>query len=181
MSEIKSDLKAFPVFNVYKGSDFKNVQLWKVLNYAMNHHGFQYRVGLNTLGKNWCGDNEPFRPEGKCQAGGLYVTSNPIMYLSYGDYIARVTLPPDAQVWVEPDDKLKCDKLILANPVHISAAGLNWDEIVRVRVDLLAFHPNPSTEFSLEIIKKYPWLLGNVKNITEEMCVQVIRRDPYAM
>ena len=69
---------------------------YKILNQTMNHHGFQYKEGVNV-------DIIPFHPSGECQAGGLYFTDwNHIHeYISYGTLLADVSIPDDALVYQE--------------------------------------------------------------------------------
>ena len=76
----------------------------------MNHNGFKYQEGLNI-------DTIPFDPTGTCRPGGLYYSSEDIFaFLDYGDYIAEVEIPEDAQVYEDPSRsirKWKADKIIL--------------------------------------------------------------------
>ena len=73
-------------------------------------HGFKYQDGLNI-------DTQPFCSYGKCQAGGLYCTTEDFIgYFSndyYGNKIWKVTIPDDAQVYIEGPNKLKADRLII--------------------------------------------------------------------
>lgn len=106
-----------------KGSDFKDVNLFKILHEGLTHHGYTYKEGLNVL-------DGKFRPQGDCEPGGLYVTAYPERWLQFGTLIAPVTLQDDAQVWevatvtrfcVEPTvEKIKVDKLILGKWSEIS-------------------------------------------------------------
>ncbi len=73
-------------------------------------HRFKYHHGLNI-------DTEPFYPYGECQGGGLYCTTeehiNKFSNKEYGKKIWKVTIPDDAQVYIEGPDKLKADRLII--------------------------------------------------------------------
>ena len=69
-----------------------NTIYYKVLNKELNHVGFQYKLGLNI-------DTEEFNSSGSNESGGLYFTDkeNIIKYLHFGEYIAEITIPDDAQ------------------------------------------------------------------------------------
>ncbi len=73
-------------------------------------HGFKYKIGLNI-------DTQPFCPYGECQKGGLYCTTKEYIHKfpdnDYGNKIWKVTIPDDAQVYIEGPDKLKTDRLII--------------------------------------------------------------------
>lgn len=96
-----------------KGSDFKDVKLFKVLHKDLKHHDYTYKKGLNVL-------KGTFYPHGECEAGGLYVTDRPECWIRFGTLLAPVTLPVDAQVWATPEtSKYKVDKLILGKWIEI--------------------------------------------------------------
>jgi len=74
---------------------------YKITNTTENHHGFQYRPGLNVL-------KEPF------SLSGFYYTdiSHILNFLDYGIYLRKVSIPRDASV-VQDGDKWRSDKIIL--------------------------------------------------------------------
>jgi hypothetical protein len=83
----------------------------KILAEDLNHNGFQYKEGLNV-------DTVPFNPVGSCSRGGLYFTTmqHMILYLNYGNKIADVEIPDDAEVYKDPSgNKWKADKIIIKN------------------------------------------------------------------
>lgn len=90
------------------------MKFYKILRKDMKHHNFKYQEGLNV-------DTIPFSPFGSCRPGGLYFSREDILaFLSYGEYIAEVVIPEDAQVYENPADvydkgpkKWKADKIIL--------------------------------------------------------------------
>jgi hypothetical protein len=92
--------------------DLQSRKLYKLFNKDENHHGFQYKTGLNI-------DTIPFNPKGKCQPGGLYFSDcfNILNHLCYYNiyWIAEILLPDDVRVYIE-DDKYKADKIILSEP-----------------------------------------------------------------
>ena len=89
---------------------FPTIQLRKKINDNMIMHGFKYQIGLNI-------DTRPFYPSGTYKAGGLYCTTeehiNKFSNKEYGNKIWKVTIPDDAQVYIEGPNKLKADRLII--------------------------------------------------------------------
>jgi len=73
---------------------------YKITNQDENHHGFQYKNGMNIL-------IEPFVDEGSCIPGGLYFTGieNILHFVRYGVYLREVTLPTN-----DIDFKMVVDK-----------------------------------------------------------------------
>lgn len=91
---------------------FSNITFVKLTNEAENHNDFQYHDGLNV-------DIHDFNYKEKCSPGGFYFTTKENIYKwvhYYGTiiyYMRKVTLPDDAIVYIEDDDKFKVDKFIL--------------------------------------------------------------------
>nr|URM62439.1 ankyrin repeat domain containing protein [Mimivirus sp.] len=67
-----------------------NQVYYKITNRRENHHGFQYRDGLNIL-------IEPFQEIGSCVPGGFYFTTaqHIFKYISYGVYLREIYLPKE--------------------------------------------------------------------------------------
>jgi hypothetical protein len=88
---------------------YKYHKFVKLTNETENHNSFQFQTGLNI-------DHVKFNPVGECSQGGIYFTDiNKIyIWLHYSDkhmyWIRNVTIPDDAQIYVETD-KFKADKL----------------------------------------------------------------------
>ena len=88
---------------------YPNTEFYKVLTTDYKHYDFTYQHGLNV-------DHIPFNPTGICSLGGLYFTE--IDKVSYwidrfkSVYIAKVTIPSNASVYVEKD-KFKADQFVL--------------------------------------------------------------------
>ena len=87
---------------------YPNTAFYKVLHQDSTHFGFTYQHGLNI-------DHIPFNPTGICSLGGLYFTE--IDKVSYwivptSVYIAKVTIPSNASVYIEKD-KFKADQFVL--------------------------------------------------------------------
>ena len=89
---------------------FPTIQLRKKIKDNMIMNRFQYKIGLNI-------DIRPFCPLGTCQEGGLYCTTdkhiNDFTDHDYGNKIWKVSIPDDAQVYIEGPNKLKADRLII--------------------------------------------------------------------
>ncbi len=88
---------------------YPNTEFYKVLTTDYKHFGFTYQHGLNV-------DHIPFNTSGICSLGGLYFTE--VDKVSYwidrfkSVYIAKVTIPSNASVYVEKD-KFKADQFVL--------------------------------------------------------------------
>lgn len=136
-----------------KGSDLKEVKLFKILNAELKHHDHQYTEGLNVLRGEFC-------PMGTCQAGGLYVTDEPHRYIFFGTLIAPVTLPDDARVWVTPENRqYKVDKLILGKWIEISEDI--YLKSIKIRWTFLQFVPKHRRSLAV--------------------CLAAVRKDEIAM
>jgi len=88
---------------------------YKILNKEENHNGLQYKTGLNI-------DPLQFDPSGDCEPGGIYFASKDILvFLDFGPWIRKVTLPDDAQIYKNPKspEKWKADKVILGERKRI--------------------------------------------------------------
>ena len=108
---------------------FKNNIFVKLTNMAEIHNGFQFIEGLNV-------DVIPFNPTNSCTAGGIYFTEfdKIELWIDYDDnnktnvnshmyYCRTVTIPDDAQVYIEKD-KVKTDKIILGSRISIDKLNL---------------------------------------------------------
>ena len=102
---------------------------FKILNISLNHHGFQYKEGLNI-------DILPFNPHGDCEPGGLYFTDKEHIfeYIDFGTLIADVEVPDDAQVY-KNGTKWKADRIILSNIRHIKEfiSSLSHEELFLIK------------------------------------------------
>jgi hypothetical protein len=87
---------------------------YKITNEKENHHGYQYKDGLNVLDK-------PFETTGSCVVGGLYFTTKEYIhhFLDYGGnngWLREITLPDDALMVQDSETSLvkyRADKIIL--------------------------------------------------------------------
>ena len=108
-------------FQVYDGETFnqilreKKLTCVKFFTDSEIQFGHKYKEGLNI-------DSIPFNPSGQCSPGGLYffiyeyLQKNP-EFIKYSPcYITHkrvITIPPEANVYVEEGAKCKADKIIL--------------------------------------------------------------------
>ena len=90
---------------------------YKILNKKENHHGLQYKTGLNI-------DPIRFNPTGDCLKGGIYFAREYILcFLSYGCWIREVTIPEGIPVYENPGlpKKFKAPQVILGRRRKITA------------------------------------------------------------
>lgn len=108
----------------------------KVLRQDMNHHGFQYKFGLNILEEEL---NTDPKWKGK---GGLYYTDikNLDCLVFYGDFVSVVQIPEDAIViqynpvikYCGCDQSFRTDKIILTEETY----SFSDDEDVRYLISM---------------------------------------------
>jgi len=92
------------------------MKYYKILNKDENHNGLQYKTGINV-------DQIPFNPNGNCEPGGIYFSSEDILgFLSYGCWIREVTLPDREEIYEEPENpkKFKAHRVILGERREIN-------------------------------------------------------------
>ena len=116
LEAINNNIFAYKYLNngIISGKEFNEffptIQLRKKIKDNMIMNGFKYQFGLNI-------DTQPFCPSGTCQTGGLYCTTdkhiNDFTDKIYGSKIWKVSIPDDAQVYIEGYNKLKADRLII--------------------------------------------------------------------
>jgi hypothetical protein len=147
---------------IVAGHHFKSGPWYKLLNANLKHFGVEYKEGLNV-------DPVPFDPTGECQPGGLYFTH--FDFVAYcrqnmnWTYIANVTLPEDARVYIEPcGRKLKADRIVLSN--------------IRPLSEFLATVHGNTLQLMVE---ENPWLLEHITKQTEWMCLTAVRSRGYLL
>jgi len=105
-------MSAVKVYTVARDGSYPHSHLCflKVLRRDMVHFGKRYYTGLNT-------DHNMFNPNGVCDAGGLYFTTedNIDIFYNYGECIADVTLPPGASYCMEGEYKWKASSIRIEN------------------------------------------------------------------
>ena len=114
-----------------------NKSFWKITNEEENHHGFQYKNGLNV-------DTQKFQKSGTCVKGGLYFTDSENIYnfFNYGVWLREVFVPYDAKMVLDPGTdtkKYRANKLYLGNRYPL---------------------------YDIRTLKKFPWLCKNNTDIT---------------
>ena len=173
---------------ILSGSEFNekysNTEFYKVLHKDYKHYGFTYQHGLNV-------DHLPFNPSGMCSSGGLYFTE--VDKLSYwiglkSVYIAKVTIPSNASVYVEKD-KFKADQFVLDldNKVLIKDFHM-WENeafcktaVTQKDVRNLIFVRNQTDEIC-KLAVGYDWrALQNVRNQTDQICKIAVSQTGAAL
>ena len=89
----------------------EEIKYYKVLNEKRNHHGFQYKDGLNVL-------IEPFNDTNKsCCSGGFYYTTKEHIhkFYNYGCYLYEIHLPTENKDFkmIKDEDKFRSNMIIL--------------------------------------------------------------------
>jgi len=134
----------------------KETKYYKLLNTDLTHHRFKYQLGLNI-------DTEQFN-RNECENGLHFCREDQIAYwFGYGENLAIVQIPQDAQVCHFPD-KSKADKIHIERIIPL-ADWERWED----------------PEFCLKIIKQDGELLKYIKKQTKEMCLAAVRQDGLAL
>src|SRR5437870_4621249 len=128
---------------------------FKITNKEENHHGFQYKSGLNIL-------EDEFAETGSCVKGGLYFTSveHIFNYLDYGIYLREVFLPEDDPTFKMVKDpegnKWRANKIILGNRFLLSDVN-TFNLVIENVTDIHAYNELAiiwtSRKGHLEIVK----------------------------
>ena len=169
------------------GTDFNNkystTEFYKVLRKSCKHYNFTYKHGLNV-------DHLPFNPTESCSKGGLYfaeLSNLPLWIYFEGFYIAKVTIPSEATVYIEATS-FKADKFILDlnNKVLVQDFYI-WtnDELCKQAIIhnacLLRFVTDQTDEICKLAVQQTPSALRYVKNQTEAICETAVIKDGYAL
>ncbi len=154
------------------------MEYYKVLNDEMNHHGFQFQLGLNT-------DTSDFNDE-ECKNGLHFCKKEDVMlWLSYGSKLAFITIPETAKV-CHFKDKSKADSIVIKKVIMLRDWS-EWEnkefclEAVKENGDFLGYVNNQTEEMCLEAVKQNGNALYFVKNQTEEICLEAVKRDGCAL
>jgi hypothetical protein len=97
---------------------FSEIKFVKLTTFNETHNNFTFKTGLNT-------DSVKFNPNGQCSPGGLYFTelSKVSQWRTYNHmtmyWMRSVTVPDDAQVYIEADNKVKADKISLGERTQL--------------------------------------------------------------
>jgi hypothetical protein len=193
------------------GNEFKeqypNTEFYKVLTTDCKHYDFTYHHGLNV-------DHIPFNPSEICSLGGLHFTE--VDKVSYwidrfkSVYIAKVTIPLNATVYVEKD-KFKADQFVLdldnkvlikdfymweneefcklavseADTYNLVFVRNQPDEICKLAVKhdyrALEYVINQTDEICKLAVSNHAYALEFVKDQTEEICMAAVQQDGKAL
>jgi len=147
---------------------------YKITNHIENHHGFQYKTGLNILKGNFADISE-----GECAKPGLYYTDleNIHKYYYYGCHVREVIIPKDAKV-VNFHDKSRTNKLILRKKYDLYSADTLKKLKLRITCSYIRnfishalYSVNTSQEEPFTRILKF--FTDNNKKITDNMLLTV--------
>jgi len=97
---------------------------YKVTNEEENHHGYQYKDGLNILEEEF-NDN----PGESCVPGGFYFTDydNLPKFFCFGVWIREVRIPENARVVKNLNgNKWRTDRIIFGKKYHINKDFDKW-------------------------------------------------------
>jgi len=151
--------------------------MWfKVLNSDWSLNAFQYQLGLNA-------DTVKFDRTGTCKPGGLYFADeyNIAKFLWYGDQIANIKIPMDAETYRDPDgDKWKANKIEIISVCKIEDHPLLQDEkwclnAVRQNGNILKYIRNQTKEMVITAILQNGNALEYVKEQTYDICLIAVK------
>ena len=153
---------------------------YKILRKDLIHHGFTYQLGLNV-------DSQPFQPERECQ-GGLYFSDleHIAEYLTYGDLVARVALPPDARWIQEEPGKFKADRILLSDIQPWREWDL-WNDATFVQQALkqnglhLQYVRHQTPKLCLTAVQQNGYALQYVKDQTPQICLAAVQENGGAL
>ena len=152
-------------------SIMSNEIYYKITNAKENHHGFQYKDGLNVL-KEEFNDN----PNNHYGAGGLYFTDvkNIFRFLNYGIYLREVILPINDSNFrmVVDENKYRANMIILGKKY-----GLDKIETIKMLIEKGA-DIHVDNDFALRYSASIGYL--EVVNYLIERGANVYADDDYA-
>ena len=164
---------------------YLNTEFYKVLTTDCKHYDFTYQHGLNV-------DHNPFNPTRECSLGGLYFTEvDKVFYWidrCKSVYIAKVTIPSNASVYVEKD-KFKADQFVLdlENKVLIKDFYM-WENeefcknsVSQADTYNLVFVRNQPDEICKLAVKHDYRALEYVINQTDEICKIAVSNHGFAL
>lgn len=155
------------------------------------HYSIEYKTGLNH-------DILPFNNSGKCRKGGIYITTladYDTHIDMYGNYARRVTVDPDALVYIEPY-ALKCNKVNLQDRIPknelieqlFNEYATDFKRIMNlVKLNGLALNKIESKDRTYEIILEAVRQNGLVlqfielKDRTYEIMLEAVKQNGYAL
>ena len=163
---------------------YPNTEFYKVLHTNFKHYDFTYQHVLNI-------DHIQFNPNGSCTAGGLYFTELDKLSCWIGGsdsvYIARVTIPSNASVYIEKD-KFKADQFILdlENKVLIKDFYM-WENEAFCKLAVsqngyALIYVITQTDEICKIAIRHDWrTLQYIKDQTDELCELAVSQNGCAL
>src|SRR5437868_3604498 len=120
--------------SILTGKEFnqKGIQLYKLTQESNIHNGLEFKEGLNK-------DILPWNISSSCSPGGIYTTKTGCFYkwLRYSGIFMywrwKVTIPDEAKVFIEDNEKVKVDQLILSDCIPIQEMKEWEDETVQLK------------------------------------------------
>lgn len=161
---------------------FPNVEFVKLTNEYENHNDFQYQDGLNV-------DIHKFDHNRTCSKGGLYFTTKEkahiwVCYSYHMMYnIRKVTIPNDARIYIEDNDKFKVDMFILGQKQRIDIdMYVDYIKYSNEREHLvfrMLFRKIQNKKFYLECVKYNGDLLHYVPHTSrdKEICIEAVKQQ----
>jgi len=142
-------------------------------------------------------DTVMFNPTKDCSAGGLYFCEESqchLFWMYYGTNLARITIPDDARVYIEPD-KFKADKIIITSIIdfdHIDDSF--WINMIQQSNNIHAIN-NSRGLYLLSYIRQLPEDIAirvvqvnglalqfiNAKNQTPNICITAVTQNGLAL
>ena len=163
------------------GKDFNGnfpfKQFWKLTNETECHNGLQYFDG-------YVEDCVPFNPYGTSEPGGMYFIERDnieIWKSSNHFYKRKVTIPPDAKVYIEAM-AFKTDKFILGKAVPLSKKNKkeNTDDNDNDQIEkVIAYDHKSSKQFIMPQLCDSP--LRFVSRQTAQICQHYVERNGMAI
>ena len=169
------------------GKEFnqKGIQLYKLTREDNNHNGLQFKEGLNK-------DILPWNISESCSKGGIYTTPIDCFYkwLFYSEMSMywrwKVTIPDEAKVFIEDNQKVKVDQLILSECIPICEMK-EWEDLniqleaVEENGYAIQFISNPSEQVQLEAVKQNGYAIYNIKNPSEQVQLEAVKQNGCAI
>ena len=162
-----------------KGSEFCELfpnlskKLIKLTNSEECHNGLEFKTGYNE-------DFLRFKPWGECQSGGIYITDeeNILQWLRYEEnemkYCRKVTLYTDSKIYIEPNNKMKVNKMELGERVEIKDLPYLREEeyclkVMRKKNIPFGYYQENGIYFSIkkmiEVVEKEPEKIENLLHV----------------
>ena len=167
-----------PKYIVLEGEEFVKQygnKFYKITNERENHHGYQYKDGLNI-------DDKPFNPNIDCGEGGLYFTNleNIVYFTEWGINVREIEILENSKVMVL-DNKFKSECLILGKKWGLYEFINQNEEFIKLLVKykgLILKYVNIQTDEICKLaVQQHGYALKYVKNQTDEICELAVQQN----